>query len=163
MVKRGFPWKHTKSCPLDGRSMKHKEQGITHCGICSSCLLRRISLHEADIAKNEEAYYWDITSSDKLLVNTKHKLTPSPNPDIYGMAFHAIESMERMANLLKNRNGIRMVKQQAFFLAANLGQSSQYYEEKLVDLISKHKIEWDSYLESINKESWLYSVMRALR
>lgn len=162
MVDKGFSWKGTKSCPLDGRSLRHRRKGVIHCGICSSCILRRISLHAAGV-KDEEEYYWDNTSNCDIKVNSDCQKFTHPSSHTYGMAFHAIESMERLANMLDSDIGIRAVKQQAFWLGAHLDQQDKFYEGGFRQLILAHKTEWQSFLKSLNKNSWLRSVAEGLR
>lgn len=161
-VRNGALWKNTKSCPLDNRNMKHSKPNVTHCGICSSCLLRRVSLFHAG-CDNIEEYYYDNYSCSEILTNVDHKNAHKPNVNTYGMAFHAVESMERLANILENDHGISEIKHQAFLLETYLGEQRKHYEDKLCELIVTHKNEWRSFLDSLDKKSWLRSIAEALR
>ena len=162
LIDKGFSWEGTKSCPLDGRSMRYKKRDVLHCGVCSSCILRRVALHYAGVA-NQEEYYYDNSTQCDIQINTEKNNVPLPSSSTYGMAFHAIESMERLANMLDNESGIRAVRQQAFWLGSHLEESNQFYEEALRQLITAHKKEWHCFLTSLSKKSWLRSVVEVLR
>ena len=135
-------WAGTMSCPrkrhmnLNGRKV--------HCGICSSCLLRRQSLLASDLGGNSEPYIWDKVSD--ILYSTN---STRGNNQCSEHAKIGVLSLHQLACLLdSNQIGENSIQLESMELPEILGESFEEVEEKIHRLILTHKAEWNHFAES---------------
>lgn len=147
------------SCVLDQR------QGIspyTHCGICTNCLLRRVSFVTAGIKEEKnEFFYSDIngtelksmSNSDNLLKN--HKFHND-------LLFQSIQAMERFGEVATSSSNYELKKH-----AYELSQIGFCPEEDavqlLTNLVQKHCKEWNNFLTTLSDNSLIKRKLKAIR
>ena len=138
----GENWEETKSCPrmrqmnLNGRKV--------HCGVCSSCLLRRQSLLVSGLGDNSETYYWENISEILFSQNPTRG-----NNQCSEHAKNGVLSLHQLACLLdSNPSGKNSIQLEALELSEILGESFEEVEGKIHKLILTHKEEWGNFVKS---------------
>jgi len=158
-IELGVEIPKSMSCALDSRQGFGKK---LHCGICTNCLLRRVSLHAAGITDHNDKYYYINLDGRSLEEMSAGKGVHRENKSHLDIAFHAVQSMERFAKLATTKDTFE-VKMHAYELSeidfcaeeeALLGMNS---------LLKTHKYEWDSFLSGLSPKSWLRTKLREIR
>ena len=147
-------WTTTRSCWRDSRwsSVRGKRR---QCGICAACMLRRLSVHAAELREDPEAY----VVVDMDAASLKAAVDPSfgkVNSAFRNYAIAGVLHMKNMADLVLNeQRGI--VAGHAALLSRALDAEVHETEVQLLTLFEKHREEWRAYLNSLDKTSFVRS------
>jgi 7-cyano-7-deazaguanine synthase in queuosine biosynthesis len=148
-------WESTSSCSRDQRFTSTARKKRIQCGLCSGCLLRRMSLFSAGLTESSSNYYWEdlsASSLEKVVCSDARRQISDNDRDI---AVHAVLSMEELArqgDLPANDSRI----EKAFVDAVgDLQKQDSEIENPLVRLLSAHKNEWRAYTGSLGANSWI--------
>ena len=149
-------WRQTVSCWRDARqtSVNHIKR---QCGICAACLLRRMSIHAAGQTDNCNTYVWDDLSAMDFkqgCAKVIHKNIEETADFKYaaGGVFHLVH----MAEFLSSKRSQRSLEYEASEIARALDMSKNEVLINLKQLLEKHTDEWDSFLNSLGKDSFIY-------
>lgn len=147
------------SCVMDFRQ---GFGGEIHCGICSNCLLRRVSLHAASISENQDRYYYsnlNRSSLGEMSCNTEVHKEHKSHLDIF---FHAVQSMERFAKLESGDKSYQ-IDRHAFELSEIKFCSEEEAASGMRALIATHNKEWESFVSSLSSNSWIRTKLKEIR
>jgi hypothetical protein len=147
------------SCVMDSRQ---GFGGEIHCGICSNCLLRRVSLHAASINEKQDRYYYfnlNGSSLEEMSGNIEVHREYKSHLDIF---FHAIQSMERFAKLASGDSSYQ-IDRHAFELSEIKFCSEDEAASGMRSLIATHSNEWESFVSSLSSNSWIRTKLKEIR
>jgi hypothetical protein len=161
-VKSGIPGatiQKSKSCALDAR------QGFgekLHCGICTNCLLRRVSLFTAGLAEKAGDYYYANLDGQSLEEMSDGKGPHREHKSHLDIAFHAIQSMERFASLAISSDHFEIEKH-AYELSKIGFCPEEFAVSAMKSLVSDHKSEWQTFLSGLSPKAWINTKLKDIR
>jgi 7-cyano-7-deazaguanine synthase in queuosine biosynthesis len=146
-------WTKTRSCWQDNRfaSVNNKRR---QCGICAACMLRRLSIHSANLKEDNETYIWENLSASSFNEGAAEgftKITKSQKEYAIAGTLH----LDHLANLKQSRLSEQPLKLASFQLARSLGESEATVQPKLERMLSQHEKEWKSYMNSLGSDSFV--------
>jgi hypothetical protein len=137
-------WVHTKSCSRNIRRQHPGARG-SHCGLCTGCLFRRVSVHAGGLpAEDPETYFEDVLQNASL----DEKLGKADRE----IATCAVLAMDELAGLAE---GVEGRTPEIVELAASLHESVEATRTRLGRLIRKHREEWRGFLAQLPTGSWI--------
>lgn len=151
-------WEATRSCSRGPRDLR---SGLP-CGICSGCLLRRMSLFAAGLGSDKSGYLWNDLNSSTIEASAIQELKRPVSINDRDIAVHAVLAMEnlaREADVLSNDPR----HQQSLFDA--FGHDPKTFKEaqtKLPQLLQSHRKEWRDFTASLAPDSWINQQIAAL-
>jgi hypothetical protein len=148
-------WQRTLSC-----WQQNRHAGVNHrlrqCGICAACLLRRMSVHAANLTEADDTYVWEDLSAPTLEGGA------SPDFDrakITGkMREYAIAGTLHLDHLAGFRNSPTTQSElnlHIFLLSRACGQPTKEIRDKVDQLLGRHEVEWRAFLASLGPRSFL--------
>jgi hypothetical protein len=148
-------WADTWSCWQQNRQVSVDEKK-RQCGICAACMLRRMSVHAADLAEEPSRYVWE----DLSLAEFESAATPSfDESKITGkMRDYAIAGtlhLDHLAGLSHSPAGTQSIALTAFQLSQVLDLSTTQAAENLNRLLTQHSKEWKNYVHSLGQNSFV--------
>jgi 7-cyano-7-deazaguanine synthase in queuosine biosynthesis len=150
---KNVEWSKTRSCWQDNRHVSvnnHRRQ----CGICAACMLRRLSVHAADLTEAADTYVWENLSAptfDAGAAEGFNKKTRAQKQYAIAGTLH----LDHLAYLRQSRAAERPLDLAAFQLARALGESKAIIRPKLDRLLSQHQKEWKTYMNSLGPQSFI--------
>jgi hypothetical protein len=145
-----------RSCSYDARQTS-REGKLWHCGVCGNCLLRRMSLLWAGI--EDTTGYLAKSIRVPRFVDSFGHLAPRSVKAQNDVAFNTVRSMQRLADLVDDMNGMR-VQAEAAALARGLNESVSTVTDRLEDFLKQHRIEWQQFLDHCGPRSWVAQYAR---
>jgi hypothetical protein len=155
----GVTWNRTWSCWQSARQASvngHKRQ----CGICAACLLRRQSVHAADLIEDKARYVWEDLSApsfDEGAARTFGGITNALREYAIAGTLH----LDHLATLCSSETGRDAVELCAFQLSKSQNLSEDEIKAKLVRLLGQHEREWRNFMKSLGKQSFVAAWMGA--
>jgi 7-cyano-7-deazaguanine synthase in queuosine biosynthesis len=148
-------WSATRSCWQQNRQIS-VDGKARQCGICAACLLRRMSIHAAGLADVPEGYVWENLSAQRFEAGAapsfdRKKITRS----LREYAIAGVLHLDHLAGLLNSRANAHALDLTAFHLADALGLSTKDARVRLDRLLQQHAREWNSYVCSLGKQSFV--------
>ena len=146
-----------RSCSYDAR---HSSVGKfrMHCGVCGNCILRRVSLFWAGI--EDSTSYRASNISSKTFDNMFSNTMPKEIKAYKDVAMNGIRAMQRMADLATQPESPRISAEVAG-LARYLQRPNQDVRSRMHTFLEQHRLEWNAFLSSCGKESWVACLVRA--
>lgn len=140
------------SCSYGARHSNRNSEQI-HCGVCGNCLLRRMSLHAADIADPTPYKISDLHAN-----SIEDALEPNDNLP-YARAYedvarNAARSMQRLADTAFTAASYR-VEAEVDSLARYQRQPRTQVQAALEDMLKQHRHEWNRFLDFSGRNSWV--------
>lgn len=148
-------WSGTRSCWQDSRHAS-VEGRRRQCGICSACLLRRMSLQSAGVSEDPEVYVAEDLTSPDFASSLAKGFSRRDRPDAlrsHGIA--GVLQMESLARLAHHCGSGDWLCRDVVFLSQCLGENRHCIRRRLKRLVSQHAREWNSFRESLGTESFL--------
>lgn len=127
------------------------------CGLCAACLLRRLSLHAADVEENPDTYVVSNLAAHNVS-DAMEAISRKQDRDImveYGSV--GARHLQQLANL--GRMSDDNLRVHASQIAAATGQTYEETLEKLRSMLVAHAEEWRAFLSAQGKQSFLNSWM----
>jgi hypothetical protein len=146
-------WKKTLTCWQGNRRAGVKGK-LRQCGVCAACMLRRLSVHAADLREDVDTYIWDDLSvgnfSEGPPPTFSRTLGPFRNYAVAG-ASH-MDHLAALSNAQTDQTGLR---RHAFELAEWRGERPAEIELKLRRLLASHSTEWKNFVGSLGDRSFI--------
>lgn len=145
---RNSNWRETRSCWRNSRhvSVDGKRR---QCGLCASCLLRRVSLHTAGLTDAPTSYVVEDLSASAFDLGFTGRYSRSKKSFLpYAVA--AVQYMDDLAELSRPA-----ISRQAKQLASTLHVTPRTIEANVADLSRRHRDEWESFMSSLAGGSFL--------
>lgn len=144
-------WHATKSC-WKGNRHSSANGSWRQCGVCSACMLRRLSLHAAGLKEAPGTY-----GSDNLNAsNLTNSLIPGYRSasTLKDDAIAGVRSLTYLAEIAKTSERRRMWSH-AVQLSTPLGLPPDDIFSRLTELAQRHALEWNAFLESLHPNSFV--------
>lgn len=141
----------TQSCWRDARwsSVGHKKR---QCGVCSACLLRRLSFHSVGLTEEVETYI-----CDDLTQNTFEACLPTGVRGIASLRDYAIAGTRQLDKFSESYCNEEVIEAHASLMSMELDEPMDDITTGLGRLIQNHTREWDAFIESLGKVSFVRS------
>ena len=141
-------WQQTRHVSVDGKKRQ--------CGICAACLLRRLSVHAADLAEPKETYVWENLSARTFEAGAaatfpKRKITRALREYAIAGTLH-LDHLARLRNSQTNAGTLGLF---SFQLGRSLGMAEDEVRSKLDRLLDQHAREWKNFMDSLGQDSFL--------
>jgi hypothetical protein len=140
-------WEATRSCSRAHRR-QHPWAAGSHCGLCTGCLFRRVSLLSAGIAVEQPGTYFE-----DVLCNTA--LSDHLKASDREVAICAVIAMDELASCAARLDVKRV---EIAELASAMRQPESTTTANLQRLLVKHRDEWARFLIEVPANSWIRAV-----
>ncbi len=146
-------WLDTHSCSQGPRQIHTARHKAINCGLCSGCLLRRMSVFSAGFHEPDDHYFWaDLTANSlEQMICADARRSPSKNDR--DIAAHALMGMEMLARASDSSRDNLMIKQSIF--EAFDDSEAKDAEPKLRELLLRHAREWRAFMSSLGPDAWV--------
>lgn len=162
-IERCFDWKglaETRSCWRDARHASVSGH-LRHCGVCLACLLRRMSVHSVGRFEKIRKYVWENLDSEEFESGASSDFRFAGRRDSYfKYAVAGINHLEALARLTSSEINRASIKRAAFNLSTSLGLEESVVRSKLHRLLTAHREEWDGFLTSLGRQSFVANLSR---
>ncbi len=146
-------WQGNRQISVD----KHWRQ----CGVCAACMLRRLSVHAADLREPRDTYVWENLDASEFEAGAAKgfkKITPALREYAIAGTLH----LDHLAELRSSPLHRQAIKRNAHKLARSRGLSPEEAEANLDRLLKQHEREWRGFVHSLGPKSfvrnWVASV-----
>lgn len=132
-------------------------RGKKQCGLCAACLLRRLSLHTADVREAPDTYVVsDLSVSDvnKALSVISQKADRDLMVEYGSVGARHLQHLADMASLPDDELRVHVSE-----IAAATGATYEEILKNLRSLLVRHAEEWRTFLSAQGEESFLQSWM----
>jgi 7-cyano-7-deazaguanine synthase in queuosine biosynthesis len=139
-------WQQNRHVSVDNRRRQ--------CGICAACMLRRLSVHAADLKEPRETYLWENLNAptfEEGAAKSFDKITDALREYAIAGTLH----LDHLAGIRNSALHAGAIKRQAHQLARSRGLSPEEAEINLDRLLSKHESEWRSFVRSLGNKSFI--------
>ncbi len=156
----GRNWTQTRSCWQGQRQVSVSGQ-MRQCGICAACILRRMSVHAADLTECRQSYVWEDLTAARFEDGAAPAFkTRKPKGALYEYAIAGILHLDHLANVLHSSANQVGLSRQVFLLSRSLGLSEEETRTKLERLLKKHTEEWNGFIDSLGPRSFVTQWVR---
>lgn len=153
-------WRHTRSCWRSSQWVSYKGKR-RQCGMCAACLLRRMSVHAAGLTEDADAYICaDLSKTSLQRASLPGFRTLSAADREYAIA--GVLHLDHLADLARAENR-QVLSNHASRIARETGGNSGELSEMLCGLVERHAAEWQSFVGSCGRHSFLRAWMRGER
>lgn len=139
-------WQSSRQVAVDHRRRQ--------CGVCAACLLRRMSLHSADLPEPVETYVFQDLSAEDLADSAPASFTGLTK----AMREHAIAGvlhLDHLASVEASQMHQSSISRFARGLARAMQLSDHPAEARLRDLLRRHTVEWARFVASLGPRSFV--------
>ncbi len=141
----------TRSC-WQIRNVVNYKKRRRQCGLCAACLLRRFSLHKANVVEPEGMYVVEdltLSTAKGAMFAVQEKYVPS----MIGYGIAAVRHFQQFANLASKPDSALRVPIQE--LSAATATAQDVVSVNLRTLLSNHASEWNTFISDQGKNSFL--------
>lgn len=141
-------WQGNRHVSVDGKKRQ--------CGVCAACLLRRMSVHAADLSESPSRYVWESLTvpdfaSGAAASFPRRKITKSLREYAIAGALH----LDHLAVLPTSKTNEHALALAAFGLAGTLELEQADVEARLMRLLRQHAKEWHNFVSSLGAHSFI--------
>ena len=151
----GYPtWRHTRSCwqgPRHTSLSGHWRQ----CGICTACMLRRMSVQAVGAREDRATYIWDKLNAQHFEDGAAEGFRVAPRGALYEHAIAGTLHLDHLAGLLHSKASQVPLARQVFQLSRSLQLPENATRTKLEGLLTDHRTEWRTFLGSLGPRSFV--------
>jgi hypothetical protein len=150
----GAHWVKTRSCWQQSRQVA-VSGSRRQCGICAACILRRLSVHAADLEEPKENYVWESLRAPTWEAGASKNFS-NFTPALREYAVAGVLHFEHLA-LIKNSTEYGLFKRRnTFELAQSLDLQPDVVAQHLDRLLQQHALEWSAFTEDIGRGSFVW-------
>lgn len=124
------------------------------CGVCAACLLRRQSLHAAGLAEPKETYVWEDLSAPDFRAGVAAAFD-RVNRAHEEYAIAGVLHLDHLAALPGSALHEKLLRRNARQIALAVDEDPASIEAKLLDLLRRHRAEWEAFLASLGPKSFI--------
>lgn len=139
-------WQTRHNVSLGGRRLQ--------CGLCSACLLRRLSFHAAGVDDAPSTYVWSDLGAASYERATPTDAGFNPTASMRGLATAGVQHLEHLARL-HERDGAGQLPSYAHQLAMATGARRDQVMKDLKSLLETHFLEWTNYKKALGPRSFV--------
>ena len=123
------------------------------CGMCVACLLRRLSMHAANVIEPENAYVFTHLDQDRYKRARRHGCGIKRTETMLEYGITGAQHLQQFADLARSPND--HLKSHALEIALSTGESEEETLGKLKELAANHASEWHAFVESLGTKSFI--------
>jgi hypothetical protein len=148
-------WVGTRSCWQQARHVSIDEKR-RQCGVCAACLLRRLSVHAANLEELPSTYVWEDLGAGTFEGGASSKFEPNRiTPALRQYAIGGVMHFDHMAGLRRSPEYDLIKGRFVHGLAQGLREEPATVIPKLDGLLARHQTEWSSFIDSIGAQSFI--------
>jgi 7-cyano-7-deazaguanine synthase in queuosine biosynthesis len=154
-----FKWHDTRSCWQQSRQVA-VDGKRRQCGVCAACMLRRMSMHTAELQEEPSTYVWENLSASTIRAGAAKNF----NLFTEKLEQYAIAGVLHMDHLaaLTDSSAHALTKQRisreiAYATNTNPIETSK----KLNELLQRHQKEWKDFLKFLGATSFVSKIALA--
>lgn len=140
-------WTSTRSCSRNVQR-QHPGAGGTHCGVCSGCLFRRVSVCAGELEPEPRGTYFE----DVLLNAEPSGELSDADRDVARCAIANMDELAGLADTVEQRTA------DIHELAVSLQRPIDETRRHVGKLIRKFRDEWRGFLAQLPEASWIHSL-----
>ena len=148
-------WRYTRSCWQGQRHtsvLGHWRQ----CGICTACLVRRMSVHAAGAREEPTTYVWETLSLENFEDGAAEEFRKKlPQGALHEHAIAGTLYLDNLAGLLQSQASQVPLAREVFHLSRSLRLPEHEARTRLERLLTRHRTEWRTFLGSLGARSFL--------
>jgi 7-cyano-7-deazaguanine synthase in queuosine biosynthesis len=145
-------WMQTRTCWQSGRhvSVDGKRR---QCGICTACLLRRLSVHSAGLIEPSETYVWENLRTTDFRGGANSSFTKFT----LALEQHAIAGTLHLGRLaiLESSSEYRNIRNGMLLLSQALRLPEIEVVMQQHSLWRQHRLEWQAFLDWLGPDSFI--------
>jgi 7-cyano-7-deazaguanine synthase in queuosine biosynthesis len=145
-------WKGTRSC-WQGNRRAGIDGVLRQCGVCAACILRRLSVHAAELEEDRKTYVWEDLAATTFRGGANSTFSKSIKP-FREYAIAGVSHMDHLAELVGSIGSPVTLRRHAFEVAQWRGDPPYEIEGKLRGLLEQHAKEWTNFVLSLGSESF---------
>lgn len=142
----------TRSCWQQRHNVRIGGQ-VRQCGICAACLLRRMSIHAANIEDSCDAYAISDLKSPTFSGTIAQYESFQPTGTLFEFGYMGARHFQQLAEL-SNASDL-ILRPYVIELAGALGSSEADIHESLRRLLNQHSSEWHAFTTAAGEQSFL--------
>ena len=151
----GPNWIQPRSC-WQGQRHVSVSGKMRQCGICTACMLRRMSVHAAGLTECEQSYVWEDLTAPRYEDGAAPSFgNKKPKGAMYEHAIAGTLHLDHLAGILHTFANQAGSARQVDLLSKSLGFSEEEVRTKLKRLLEKHAKEWGSFIDSLGPKSFV--------
>ena len=154
-------WQKTRSCPRDQRNVNLSHKWV-QCGVCSGCMLRRMSAFAAGLEENGDSYLWPDLSANSLQSSMHPSAGRKTTNNDSDIAQHAVIDLAELAQMADASPDDSVIAQNVFEICGGVGKNYQLALSQLQHLLNTHKSEWTRFVNGCGSSSWINAAVRDL-
>lgn len=143
-------WRNQQWCSING--------SLRQCGVCAACMLRRMSVRAAGLSESRDGYVC-MDPGAKTLRAATHPDFKHWNKAFEEYALAGVLHLDHLADLVAT--SLSTVERHAVLIAPSLGITADEAKTKLVDMLSRHTLEWTNYLNGLATNSYIRNWTRS--
>lgn len=125
------------------------------CGICASCMLRRLSMHVAGIEEPEKTYSWENLNAPDLETAAPSKFKSKIGPTLENYAIAGTLHLTHLARLRASYDYTDIIRRHARELADATGSDQAAVRRWLDSFLQRHEDQWRSYIATLDSRSFV--------
>lgn len=154
-----FNWSDTRSCWQSSRQTGFQGRR-RQCGVCAACMLRRMSMHAANLAEPPSTYVWENLSAPTIQAGAAAGFSNHTT----AMEEYAIAGVLHLDHLAEMADGdffAAIVSRIAGELARALQQGHQETLQRMKNLLAQHRREWQNFRASLDERSFVRQIAQS--
>lgn len=143
---------HSRSC-WQQRWNACIDDARRQCGLCSACLLRRMSFCSAQISEPSDAYVYSDLSAHSYTQAVPKAAGWQPTKSMLGYACVAVRQLQQLADLAGAKDS--ELGPHVFELARDTRSTQEETLTELKRLLVQHQAEWSLFLAKLGSDSFV--------
>jgi hypothetical protein len=149
----GADWATTRSCWQQSRQVA-VSGARRQCGICAACLLRRLSVHAADLSEPPETYVWESLSAPSWGAGAAKDFSRQTQA-LREYAIAGVLHFEHLSSIRDSTQYELIKRLRTNELARALAETPQTVAKNLDRLLQQHAMEWSAFTNDLGPESFV--------
>lgn len=143
---------NTRSCWQQRHNVRF-EGARRQCGVCAACMLRRVSLHAANVHEEKETYVISDLTATSYSDALPRCNTFNPTKTLLDYGIMGARHMQQLADMVELPNS--KLRNNSLELAESLGATEEETLRHLRNLLAQHAEEWHRFLADQGQGSFL--------
>jgi hypothetical protein len=151
----GPTWSDTWSCWQQNRqsSVEGKKR---QCGICASCMLRRLAVHGSGLIEPRDTYVWETLDAPTFQAGSAASFPEKKKAGaLREYAIAGALHLDHLAGLRRSPANAVALQLCAFQLSRSLSLPEPEVHNKLDRLLTQHESEWGTFMNSLGQISFV--------
>ena len=141
-------WQQNRQSSVDGRKRQ--------CGICASCMLRRLAVHGAGLTEQRHTYVWETLNAPTFQAGSAASFPEKKKAGaLREYAIAGALHLDHLAGLRSSPANARTLQLSAFQLSRSLKLPEPEARNKLDRLLTQHEREWGTFMNSLGQTSFM--------